>query len=145
MSRLSDENHNRMNTSGVQTKTLQRRNTGMSMQSEEVGNLILQRVMKRLEGKGDEQGYRNPTEQEESLRQEAEYIKNAGKELIGIGRSIQALIHHFNVTLEKHSRGEKPAIKQNHDEYKSCFAADIPKLSKLIDNEIEYRSELLGQ
>ena len=47
--------------------------------------------------------------------------------------------------MEKHSRGENPAIKQNHDEYKGCFSADIPKLQKLVDNEITYRSELLGQ
>ena len=91
------------------------------MSEEKVEGAILDRVMRRLEGRGDEQVYRNPTEQEEKLREEAEQIRNAGKELTGIGRSIQALIAHFNATLEKYARGDKPAIKTNHDEFQSCF------------------------
>mmetsp|Transcript_19978 Transcript_19978/g.26971 ORF Transcript_19978/g.26971 Transcript_19978/m.26971 type:complete len:102 (+) Transcript_19978:332-637(+) len=64
---------------------------------------------------------------------------------MGIGRSIQALTLHFNQTLETYSRGDAPAIKTNHEEFRTCFSVDIPKLEKLIEKEIEYRSELLDQ
>jgi len=47
--------------------------------------------------------------------------------------------------MEKHSRGETPAFKTNHDEFRGCFTSDVPKLEKLIAGEIKYRSSLLGQ
>ena len=142
-----------MHSQGAQR---QRRGTNMSQQEvirskeemiteEKVEGLILDRVMNRLQGgsQAAEGSARNPTEQEEKLRQEVEKIRNAGKELEGIGRSIMALIAHFNQTLEGYSRGDHPAIKTNHEEFRTCFTADIPKLEGLIQAEIEYRSELL--
>jgi len=112
---------------------------------DKVEGVILDRVMRRLEGRNPEDEMRNATEQEEKLRLEVEKIRNAGKELVGVARSIKALINHFNATLEEYGRGDAPAIKTNHDDFRSCFTCDIPKLEKLIQTEIEYRSELLDQ
>ena len=51
-----------------------------------------------------------------------------GSELLGIGRSIQALIDLFNAKLTQNLRGKDPLIKMDPDEYKSCFSADNIKL-----------------
>lgn len=98
-----------------------------------VEGMILERVMKRLEGRFGEEDTKNPNEKAEKLRLEVEKIKNAGNELVGIGRSIEALIQHFNLVLWEYSEGDSPAIKTDHDEFRSCFTTDLPKLEQLVE------------
>ena len=95
---------------------------------EKVESIILERVMKRLEGREDEADDANPHEHAEKLRLEVEKIKNAGNELVGIARSIEALCLHFNTVLEEYARGDSAAIKSDHDEFRNCMGVDVNRL-----------------
>ena len=68
-----------------------------------------------------------------------------GSELLGIGRSIHALIELFNAKLTQNMRGRDPLIKLDPDQYRSCFTADNTKLQQLINDEINTRKSELQQ
>ena len=68
-----------------------------------------------------------------------------GSELLGIGRSIHALIELFNAKLTQNMRGKDPLIQQDPDEYRSCFTADNTKLQQLINDEINGRKTAIQQ
>ena len=111
-----------------------------------VQQIILERVMNRLEGNEEGGGAgEQRSEQQIRLEQERHRIEIARSELQGLTLAIKSMIDHYYSRVEFYSGGGSPVITKDHNEYRTIFSSDIGKLQTLMDAEIEARQGAVEQ
>ena len=114
-----------------------------SMMSEEnVSQVLLERVMNKLSGRGSrtsnpDKGEPRKTEEQKKNDEDIRRLELFGREMTGIGRSIEALIALYNRKLDEELGSEVCLIKQDPMLYRGHFTANTDRIQELIDVEIE--------